>query len=505
MGGAGWAGSWACADAGGAVPRVWDMPKRPIVAPQATPGSPEQRGPLEQSFQALREELGLSETYPPEAVADAERAIAELALPERDETAVPFFTIDPPSARDLDQAMFLERAGQGYRVRYAIADVPAFVTPGGPLDAETRRRGQTMYFPDMRIPLHPAVLSEEAGSLLPGQVRPAYVWDFELDAQGEVASATVYRAQVRSTERFDYEQVQAEVDGGSPRESFALLKEIGEKRIALERARGGASLPMPEQEVTLVDGSYQMHLRPPVASEDWNAQISLMTGMAAADLMLQAKVGILRTMPPADEQAIARFRRQAKALGVPWEEGVPYGEFLRTLERTDGQHLALIYAATSLFRGAGYTPFDGSTPEQVEQAAVAAAYAHVTAPLRRLVDRFGLVICESVANGREVPGWVREALPTLPELMKASDTIAGKVERGSADAVEAAILSDKVGQTFAAVVVEQRDKGKLQVQLVDLPVVATCQGQAELGSTVQVTVVAADIAARTVTFELAKG
>ena len=170
-------------------------------------------------------------------------------------------------------------------------------------------------------------------------------------------------------------------------------------------------------------------------------------------------VGILRTMPSPDEGAVERFRRASRALGVEWQPGTPYGEFLRTLDRDDPKHLALIHEATSLFRGAGYTPFDGELPEHPEHAAVAAPYAHVTAPLRRLVDRFGLVISEAVSEGREVPGWVREALPTLPEAMTASDRKAAAVERACSDAVEAAALADRVGEEFDAMVVDQREKG----------------------------------------------
>lgn len=476
------------------------MPHRHLRAPQATPGSPEQRGPLERSFQALRDELGLSTGYPPDAVAEARQV--EPALPERDETALPFLSIDPPGSLDLDQAMHLERAGDGYRVRYAIADVPAFVVPGGVLDAETRRRGQTMYFPDLRVPLHPDELGEDRASLLPDRVRPAYVWDLALDARAEVVSAEVYRALVRNTRRLDYQGVQEAVDGGTADEPLLLLKEIGEKRVVLERERGGASLPMPEQEIRLHDGVYEMTFRPLLRSEDWNAQISLMTGMAAAEMMLHAQVGILRTMPPADPAALADLRRQARALGIDWPSDLPYGEMLRTLDRTRPRDLALIHAATRLFRGAGYTPFDGDVPEQSEQAAVAAPYAHVTAPLRRLVDRFGLVVCESVSRGEPVPDWVRRALPELPEIMRASDQVAGKVERGSADAVEAALLSTHVGETFEATVVGRRDDA-VTVQLARLPVLASCPGQAEPGDVVQVRVETADIAARTVQLRLA--
>ena len=155
--------------------------------------------------------------------------------------------------------------------------------------------------------------------------------------------------------------MQAAVDGGTADERLLLLREVGERRIALERARGGASLPMPEQEVTMRGRALPGRASGRrVPAEDWNAQISLMTGMAAADMMLRAQVGILRTMPEPEGSTVGQFRRQARALGVTWPEGTRYGEFLRSLDRTDPRHLALIHEATVLFRGAGYTPFDGA-------------------------------------------------------------------------------------------------------------------------------------------------
>ena len=394
---------------------------------------------LSQAFDAVRAELKVPGDFPPEVLEEAQAVVGEAALPKRDETTVPFLTIDPPGSKDLDQAMCIERAGKGYRVRYAIADVSAFVKPGGAIDAEARKRGQTLYAPDGRSPLHPDQLGEDAASLLPDQVRPAFVWDMQLDSDGDDTSVNVYRAMVRSTSRLDYADVQAAVERGTIDERLSLLKEVGERRIALEEARGGASLPIPEQVVSLdEDGNYDLALRPPVPAEDWNAQISLLTGMAAAEMMLHAEVGILRTMPEPDHNVILRFRRQARALGVTWPAEMLYGELLRSLDRTDPKHLALIHGATSLFRGAGYTPFDGGVPELTLHAAVAAPYAHVTAPLRRLVDRFGLIVCESICRDMPVPDWVRHALPTLPEIMTASEHLANAMERACTDAVEAA-------------------------------------------------------------------
>ncbi|WP_298752760.1 RNB domain-containing ribonuclease [uncultured Serinicoccus sp.] len=455
---------------------------------------------LAQAFQQVRDDLEVRQTFPEAALAEVEQAVAAPDLPGRDETGVELITVDPPGSMDLDQAMHLERDGSGYRVRYAIADVPAFLVEGGALDAETRLRGQTIYCPDRRVPLHPPALSEEAASLLPDAVRPAYVWDIRLTAEGVRDTAEVYRAMVRSRRRYTYEEVQRLVDGGEAEETLLLLREVGELRAAREIARGGASLPMPEQEVGTggEEGcDYTLRLRPLLAAEDWNAQISLLTGMVAARMMLEGGVGILRTMPEPGEGAVARFRREVEALGAHWPEGMPYGEFLRTLDRADTRHLAIVNAATFLFRGAGYTAFDGELPAEEDrlQAAVAAPYAHVTAPLRRLVDRFGLAVCEALCSGAEVPAWAREALPGLPAVMEETGRRARAVDRACLASVEAAVLHDRVGEDFAAVVVDGVDGDRVQVQLLDPPVSDVASGTARLGSAVTVRVERADILA----------
>ena len=478
---------------------VTRMPQREIrfrtTTPVPTHTEVDQKALLAR-FAAIRSELNIPGDFPPDVETEAERAVREVTLPDRDETGVPFVTVDPVGSMDLDQALYLERTGDGYRVRYAIADVPAFVVPGGVLDAETHRRAETVYAPDERTPLHPPVIGEGAGSLLPGELRPAFVWDIGLDARGEVSASSLYRARVRSRERLDYVGVQRAVDDGTADDVLMLLKEIGEKRIALESARGGASLPMPEQEVTLdEDGCFRLGFRPPVRAEDWNAQLSLLTGMVAARMMIDAKVGILRTMAPPDEGSVARFRRQARAIGVDWPHDERYGDFIRRLDLADPRQLALVHEAASLFRGASYTPFDGEVPAQPVHAAVAAPYAHVTAPLRRLVDRYGLVVCAALSAGEEVPGWATDAFAALPKTMQVGDQRAKAVERACTDAVEAAVMVSRVGELFTADVVDvDPRRGAVTVQLADPAIVATARGDVKLGRQVQVRVDSADIA-----------
>ena len=385
------------------------MPQRRAhVAPSAA------QSELAAALAALRASVDAPTDF--SALAEAEASASSPVEPDLDLRDVPFATLDPPGSKDLDQAFHLARAGSGFEVRYAIADVPSFVMPGGALDAAARERGQTLYAADGSIPLHPRPLSEDRASLLSGVDRPALVWTFTLAADGAVADFRLERALIRSRAQLEYASLQRALDAGE--ESPAdLLREIGELRVEQERARGGASLNLPDEEVVRADdGTYAIARRRPLPVEEWNAQLSLMTGMAAASLMIDAGVGVLRTMPQPDERAFAAFRRQTDALGRPWTTG-EYGEYLRELDRDDPMTLPVLEAAATLFRGAGYVVFDGAVPFDVEQAAIAAPYAHATAPLRRLVDRWSLAICLAVAAGQAPPAWARESLGDLPGLI----------------------------------------------------------------------------------------
>ena len=454
---------------------------------------------LEQGFAQIRAELGLTEAFPPDVLAETAAATVDPHLKHADARDVALVTIDPPGSRDLDQAYAAERRASGYRVHYAIADVAAFVRPGGAVDVEARRRGQTHYLPDGRVPLHPPDLGEGRASLLPDVERPALLWAMDLDAEGAVTDFEVRRASVRSRAQLTYAEAQRRIDDGTADDSLVLLRQVGRLRLAQEAERGGVHLDLPEQEVVRgTDGRFGLTFRAALPVEDWNAQISLLTGMCAARLMVDGGVGLLRTLPAPEGGVVDTLRRSARCLGVPWPSSTGYAEVVRRLDPQVPAQAALLTAATRLLRGAGYLAFDGEVPAAHTHGAVASAYAHVTAPLRRLADRFANEVVLALSAGTAVPGWARDALPELPGLMAESGRRDSAVERAVVDLVEAAVLESRVGSTFEGVVVQLREGGGL-VQLVDPAVLAFCAGTGlELGSEVRVRVAVADVTTRKV-------
>ena len=462
---------------------------------------------LAAGFARIRAELEVPDGFDPRVRTAAAQAAAAPRLPDLDRTDLPMVTIDPPTSRDLDQAMHLERDGDGYVVHYAIADVAAFVSPGDPVDEEANRRGETLYGADSKVPLHPKVLSEDAASLLPDQDRPALLWTLKVDVEGEGTDVDVVRARVRSRAKLDYETVQKQIDDGSAAEVFTLLREVGELRKRREAARGGVSLPLPEQVVDVRDEQWTLSFRSMLPVEEWNAQVSLLTGMAAASLMVYARVGLLRTLPPPDPRDVQRLHRTATALRIDWPAELLYPDFIRSLDPRKANHAAMVVACTRLLRGSGYVAFDGEVPEQPEHAALASEYAHVTAPLRRLGDRYAGEVCLALCAGTEVPSWTHAGLPAIPKTLQSSGQRAHAYERAVLDLVEAGVLHERVGEEFGGVIVDvdEKDDRRGVVVLHDPDVEARIVGSTSLplGTDVRVRLAVADVASRKVEFTLA--
>jgi exoribonuclease R len=456
-------------------------------------------------FSVIRRELQLPTDFPLDALREANEVARTTPMPAADLTDVPFVTIDPATSKDLDQAMHLShRDGGGYRVRYAIADVAGYVRPGGPLDAETWSRGQTIYLPDGRIPLHPTVLSEGAVSLFPDVDRAAVVWTIDLDSDGAITTIRVERARVRSRAKLDYAGVQAAVDAGTAPEPVALLPELGTLLARRAADRGAVNLPLPEQEVEADGPGWRLVLRAPLPVEEQNAQISLLTGMAAARVMLDGGVGLLRTMPPPRPEAIGKLRAAAASLDVAWPRDASVGTVAGGVDPGTPRGAAFLDQAAELLRGAAYTAFDQTVPPETGHGGVGAPYAHVTAPLRRLADRYATEVCLALHEGRPVPDWARGALPRLPDAMAETDRVASAAGRGAVALAEAVLLQNRVGERFDVGVldVDDRDRKPAGTVALDDPAVrARCLGVLPLGERITATLAVADPKTRNVLFE----
>ncbi len=459
---------------------------------------PRRRAPLADpevvaGLDAIFAEQDIATSFPAAVVAAAALRPSDDSV-RTDRRDLPLVTIDPAGSTDLDQALAIEATpGGGHVVWYAIADVAAFVPPGGPVDVESHRRGVTLYAPGRRVPLHPPALSEGAASLLAGQDRPAVLWRLQLDADGSLVDTTVGRAVVRSSEQLDYETAQRRVDAGDER--LEPLATVGRRREAIEADRGGLNLPVPEQEVEHDDDGYHLVYRAQLPVEGWNAQLSLLCGMAAAQLMLEGGWGLLRTLPPADGPALALLRRHAQALGIDWPRDRGYADVVRGLDVAAPNDAAFAVQATRLFRGADYLPLRpgvDTSSEVMIHAAIAAPYAHVTAPLRRLGDRFATECVLATVAGHEPPSAVRDVLDDLPGELRSGTGRAGALDRAVVDLFESLVLSTVPrSETFEGVVVDHRSSGSV-VQLHAPAVVATVDDDLPLGEVVSVRVDAAD-------------
>lgn len=415
---------------------------------------------LGQGLAQIRRDFQLPVGFPAEVEAEANDATDRSQSERADATGVPFVTLDPADSRDLDQAFAIEPAGADLLLHYAIAHVGAFIVPGGAMDREAWIRGSSLYLPDGKIPLYPRALSEGAASLLPNGDRPAIIFTVRVDPAGEARLDNVQRSRIRSRAKLAYESVRED-------ELPTGFAELTRRIEAAEVARGAARVEPPEQEVVRDEGCYRLRLRPQSWSERKNAALSLATNLAVAQAQLSAHTGLFRTMPEPQDWAIRRLRHTAKALGLDW----PKSETLHQLEqRLDPAHpadAAMMLAIRRASQAAGYQPFTpGVTPWH---AAVAAPYAHATAPLRRLADRYVVEAALAVANGRDVSAL--EVFALLPPVMQKADALAGQLNRAVIDLAEAVTLEGREGETFDAVVTDV-DKRGARIQLCEPPVVA---------------------------------
>ncbi|HET9428719.1 MAG TPA: RNB domain-containing ribonuclease [Allosphingosinicella sp.] len=448
---------------------------------------------LTDGLDSIRRQYSVPDSFPAEVLAVADRNATRSPGAHVDRSDRNFVTLDPASSTDLDQAFALERSGADLLLHYAIADIAWFVDDGDLVDAEAWRRGATLYFPDGKAPLYPPILSQGAASLLPDGPRPAVIFTVRVAPDGGVALDSAERAVIHSRAKLAYDQVKDE-------DLPADFPELARRIQAAEARRGAKRVDPPQQEVVeLREGLFSLHFRPLLASERNNAAMSLAANLAIADLLAKHRTGLFRVMAEPDERAIQRLRQTARAFRIEWPGQMSLDALEHKLDPNEPNQAALMLAIRRAGPPASYLPWqEGDHPWH---AAMAATYAHATAPLRRLADRYVVSAALALANGRPVPEAIVQAFDRLPKIMAKSDTLAAQIDRAVVDLAETIMLEPRIGDTFAAVVTDSDQRG-VRVQLRELPVVARVSAnKVAPGDEVTLKLVAADPARRTISFQ----
>jgi ribonuclease R len=276
--------------------------------------------------EALLYERGHHRRFP-RAVEDLARESARAPdnQPRRDLTDLATFTIDPPTAKDYDDALSVERAGDGVRLRVHIADVAAYVPPGGAVDEEAARRGNSVYVPAAVEPMLPHALSSEACSLVPGVPRAAVTVEVEVGAGGRPGSASFYRSLIRSDARLEYGQVDRIFAGreqapSAVAEPLALARELAARLRAERLARGALAVESSEPDFEFDQRGNVVAAQDDIQTEShWVIEhLMILANEQVARRLEAARVpAIFRVHERPDPALIERLVNQLESLDVP--------------------------------------------------------------------------------------------------------------------------------------------------------------------------------------------
>lgn len=414
---------------------------------------------LEAGFAAIIKQFDLPQEFPASVLAEANKAIElfrqdpfkTLDGKRRDATDIPLVTLDPATSTDLDQAFYIDQDGDALILRYALADVAAFVPVGGAIEREAWNRGVTIYGLANKIPLYPTTISQRAASLLPDGPRPAILVSVAIDAVGGLTLRSVERVLCASRAKLAYSTVK--LTDISYLEEFANRMWVGEDR------RGSKRFQFPEQEVvadSAAPGGVRLELRTPLYSEEVNSALSLAVNMAIAEQFKAAHVGLFRIMDEPTPRAIERLRLEAHALQIEWPSDMPLHRLLQQLDVNNLVHKRFLLMVRRAGGRASYAVF--SEQSMPWHSAIGASYVHATAPMRRLADRYVLELALRLSKGQSIPSELQTTMQALPAVMASGGGRAKAVEQAVIDLIEAVSLQSRIGEVLQAEVVDASSK-----------------------------------------------
>ncbi len=403
--------------------------------------------------------------FPEGALAEAERAEPARPAGREDWRALPLVTIDPPDAKDHDDAVHAVADDDpanpgGYVVTVAIADVAAYVRPGSALDHEAVERGNSVYFPDRVVPMLPERISNDLCSLRPREPRPALALRMIIGADGRKRRHTFHRVLMRSAAKLSYGQAQGAIDGRPDDTTGPLLepvlKPLWAAYACVKRARDTReplALDLPERKILLKeDGTVDRVLVPErLDAHRLIEEFMILANVAAAETLEQAGSPLVYRVH--DEPSFEKMRTLGEVLAsigmkLPKDGALKPALFNRILSRVEGSEhqtfineVVLRSQAQAEYAAENYGHFGLNLRR----------YAHFTSPIRRYADLIvhrALIRALKLGDDGLPTSTTREQLAEIGARISAAERRAMAAERETVDRLIAHHLADRIGATF---------------------------------------------------------
>jgi ribonuclease R len=378
---------------------------------------------------------------------------------------LPLVTIDPPDAKDHDDAVHAEKDTAannhgGFIISVAIADVSHYVTPGSALDREALVRGNSVYFPDRVVPMLPERISNDLCSLRPREDRAALAVRMVIGADGRKRSHTFHRIMMRSAAKLSYEQTQLAIGGRTDEDTAPLIKPVLEPLYAayetLTRARAERQpldLDLPERKILLKhDGTVDRVVTPErLEANRLIEEFMILANVAAAETLEKARVPLIyRVHDEPGIEKIHAMREFLASLQIPFAKAgsLRPEQFNHILARAKGgdneqliNEVVLRTQAQAEYAAENYGHFGLNLRR----------YAHFTSPIRRYADLIvhrGLIRALKLGSDGLPEATDAKMLAEISAQISATERRAMLAERETKDRLIAHFLADRIGATF---------------------------------------------------------